>query len=80
MYQWRDYTGSLPLDALHFNGLYVAQVYYKGFLPSTLYPQKREAWTVYNGEKVIMKQGIKVLNVIDSNNLIVYIFLYPRLN
>ncbi|GJQ68813.1 hypothetical protein Trydic_g19801 [Trypoxylus dichotomus] len=60
-YYWRDYTGTIPDDAVRFENLYIAQIPYNGFLPATLYSDRKEAVTECYGRKVTMKQGIKIL-------------------
>lgn len=59
-YYWRDYRGTIPDDAVRYEGLYVAQVSYNGVLPATLYPDKKEAVTECQGHRISITTGIKV--------------------
>ncbi|KRT84882.1 hypothetical protein AMK59_2754 [Oryctes borbonicus] len=60
-YFWREYTGTIPDDAVRFEDLYIAQIPYNGLLPATLYSGKKEAVSECFGRRVTMTTGIKIL-------------------
>ncbi|KAI4464728.1 hypothetical protein MML48_3g00012081 [Holotrichia oblita] len=61
-YYWRDYKGTIPEDAVNGTAdLYIAQVYYEGILPATVYPSTKQAVTECRGARRILKYPIKIL-------------------
>ncbi|KAI4454291.1 transposable element tc3 transposase-like protein [Holotrichia oblita] len=67
-YYWRDYMGTIPDDA--FNGgenLYVAQIVSYWLMPGTFNAKTKEAYTE-QGNKVVMKDNIKLLCDLNTEN------------